>query len=127
MRKRQPLKAIAENCKAEDIQLLFGQFLDDFKHADAIKKEALIEDEPEWIDQEDGRWNYILAATAEALAHEACIDVPIWAKDRKYISPAPIYGGNTKIEGYRRLLEENSLPEFSARNLFMGENVLARR
>lgn len=126
MRKRQPLKAIAENCKAEDIQLLFGQFLDDFRHADAMEKESLIEEEPEWIDQENGRWSYILAATAETLAHEACIDVPIWAKNKKYISPAPIYGGNTKIEGYRKLLEETSLPEFASRNLYLGDSVLVR-
>lgn len=126
MRNRQAMATIPKNVAKHDVSLLWGQFIDDFRHAGIEEKASLLADEPEWMDIEDGKWSRMLAATAEALAHEADIQVPVWTIDEKYVSPVPIYGNGTKNKDYQAFLRDTSLPEFSRRNLFMGDNVLVR-
>lgn len=126
MRTRLPISTIPTSTETDDVKLLFGQFLDDYRHADLEEKAYLLRDEPEWMERQNGRWSYILAATAEALAHEAGIEPPGWVYDTKYVSPVPIYGGDVKLKEYQELLKETALPEFAARNLYMGDNVLTR-
>lgn len=124
MRTRLPISTIPTSTETDDKDLLFGQFLDDYRHADLKEKAYLLRDEPKWIEEED--WSYVLAATAEALAHEAGIEPPEWVYDPKYISPVPSYGFDVRNKEYQEFLKATALPEFASRNLFMGDNVLTR-
>ena len=117
-------KVVELSKKDENIDLLYGQFLDDF--ARSTNKSSCIEKEPNWPTGDNGIWPYLLAATAHKLAHENSISVPKWALSEKYISPKPIYGMNTKDPDFKKYLENTSPMEFKSHNLFFGENILSR-
>lgn len=112
------------NSKDEDMQLAFGQFLDDFAHAK--DKAALIEDEPEWTSDEAGRWYYDFAATAHKLADDNGLPVPSWCLQDKYFASTPQYAFDTTDSEFREYLEQSTPREFAWHGLFLGPNVLAR-
>ncbi|MCL1848001.1 MAG: hypothetical protein FWF91_08605 [Coriobacteriia bacterium] len=108
----------------DDVNMLFSQFLDDFKQAH--NKEALIADEPVWMFSDPGRWYFDLAATAHKLAHDNDLPVPRWALDGGYIAPEPFFAFNTENEEFRDYLRTSTPREFISHNLFLGENILSR-
>lgn len=117
------LADLAENSSEVDMNLAFGQFLDDFKRAD--NKYSLIEKEPVW-NREPGRWKYDFAATAHKLAHDNGLPVPFWALDEQYIAPKPYFAFETKNPEFQDYLRKTTPREFKWHNLFLGENILTR-
>ncbi len=107
----------------EDMTLLFGQFLDDFAHAN--DKAALIDEEPVW-NYDPGRWFYDFAATAHKLAHDYELPVPKWALEDRYVAPEPMYAFNTDDPDFREYLRNSTPREFRWHNLFLGDSVLSR-
>jgi len=109
-----------------DIKLLWGQFLDDFYHAPADERYALIKDEPPYSEGLEEKWLFILAAAAHALANQYGLDVPEWSLGKKYVSEKALYAFDSHIKAHQEYLEETSLPEFKERNLMLGDNILSR-
>ncbi|HIY84029.1 MAG TPA: hypothetical protein H9823_09325 [Candidatus Rubneribacter avistercoris] len=106
-----------------DMELSFGQFLDDFAHAK--DKAALIEEEPSWA-KPAGRWPYDFAATAHKLAHDNNLPVPQWVLKDDYVAPEAYYAFNTRNPEFQEYLRKTTPREFQWHNLFLGENILSR-
>lgn len=117
------LAQIAKKGKKGDMDLAFGQFLDDFNHAS--DKYALIAEEPLWNDA-PGRWFYDFAATAHKLAHDNGLPVPKWALEDRYVAPEPLYAFDTENPDFQAYLRETTPREFQWHNLFLGESILSR-
>ncbi len=107
-----------------DVELAFGQFLDDFAHA--RDKAALIADEPRWPQEYTGRWRYDLAAAAHKLANDNGLPVPAWCIEERYCPDEPLWAFDTEDPQFRSYLRENTPREFRWHNLFLGPNVLQR-
>lgn len=118
------LRSLAARALSEDPDLLYSQFLDDFAHAD--NKADLMGEEPDWKGDNGGYWTILLAATAHKLAHDNSLPVPRWALSKRYVSPEPIYGMDTKNPDFQAYLEKATPMEFCCHNIFLGDNVLAR-
>ncbi len=123
-KQRLSLYDVANNASDNDFDLLFGQFLDDFSHAQ--NKGELIAIEPHWPENTSKHLSCLLAATAHKLAHDNSLPVPQWALKKTYISETPIYGMQTKNPDFQQFLRDTTPIEFSCHNLFLGENVLSR-
>lgn len=117
------LADIAALFDANTITLLFGQFLDDFRHAH--NKLALIKEEPSWS-TDPGRWFYDFAATAHKLALDNDLPVPQWALDKKYVADEPRYAFETENPDFQEHLRQTTPRAFQWHNLYLGENILSR-
>ena len=110
----------------EDENLLYGQFLDDFYYADTPeKKYSLLKDAPLFVPKYD-IFLSVLAATAEKLANDLCLNVPEWVHDDKYILKEAYYAFNTQNPEFREYLINTTPAEYAKRNLFVGETMLER-
>lgn len=118
------LSELASRSAEEDPDLLYGQFLDDFSHAN--DKDKLIDDEPQWKGPDASFWLCVLAATAHKLAHDNSLPVPKWALSERFVSPEPIYGMDTKNPEFQKYLEETTPLEFRWHNVFLGSNAMMR-
>lgn len=107
-----------------DVELSFGQFLDDFAHA--REKAPLIADEPAWSPDEAGRWYYDFAAAAHKLANDNGLPVPPWCIEDRYFPEEPRWAFDTEDPEFRDYLRESTPREFRWHNLFLGPNVLQR-
>lgn len=117
--------SLAQVARAKgDIELSFGQFLDDFAHA--RDKAALIAEEPAWTFDEVGRWYYDLAATAHKLANDNGLPVPSWCIKDCYCANEPQWAFDTTDPSFRDYLRQATPREFRWHNLFLGPNVLQR-
>jgi len=107
----------------EDKDLLFGQFLDDFYHAD--NKAALIADEPP---QNDISLWFIcfLAGAVHRLANDYHLTIPAWVFKKKYIYPGTYYAFDTKNSDFQKYLAETTPDEYRQRNILVGNNALER-
>lgn len=123
VRNYKTLADIADGYDAETIELLFGQFLDDFKRAQ--NKLALIVDEPSW-ENDPGRWVYDFAATAHKLALDNNLPVPQWVLDEKYVAEVPQYAFGTENPEFQTYLRQTTPRAFQWHNLYLGENILSR-
>jgi len=121
--KRLHINEVAEHIGEKDFGLYFGQFLDDYHHAE--NKAELIEEEPD-KELESSEQLCLLAATADRLAWECSIGAPPWVHKKKYYLSKPCFAQATRSLEYQELLRNESLPEFSERNLFYGGNILDR-
>lgn len=117
------LAQLAEKGDIDGLGLAFGQFLDDFKHAQ--NKKALIEDEPEW-QSDPGRWRYDFAAAAHKLAHDNNLPVPSWVLADSYVAETPYFAFDTDNPEFQKYLRETTPREYQWHNLFLGENILSR-
>jgi hypothetical protein len=108
---------------SDNTTLGIGQFLDDFKRVN--NKYELIKDEPVSIHAGPTVLCYA-AAVAHKLANDNDIGVPAWVLSEKYVMSEPIYAHNTKNEKFQEHLRNTSFPEFVARNLYYGDNVMSR-
>ncbi|BCS56564.1 MAG: hypothetical protein ACLSBA_00610 [Adlercreutzia equolifaciens] len=117
------LAQLASSAKVDDMELLFGQFLDDFVHAH--DKRSLIEEEPEWKG-DPGRWRYDFAAAAHKLSHDNDVAVPRWVLKDEYVAETPYYAFGTTNPEFQAYLRETTPREYQWHNLFLGENVLSR-
>jgi len=116
---------IAEAVAYYNFTLAFGQFLDDFRFATDEEKSKLIADEPE-RENVDHLILCHAAAAVHKLANDNGLDVPKWVYDPAYIMPKPYYAHNTQNIEFQKYLHETSPPEYIARNVLLGENVLLR-
>lgn len=117
------LDDLASSVGIDEMELAFGQFLDDFSHAQ--DKMSLIAIEPRWA-SDPGRWRYDFAATAHKLSHDNNIPVPQWALADEYIAETPFYAFDTEDPEFQSYLRETTPREFRWHNLFLGENILKR-
>lgn len=117
------LAQIAQAGEGADVALLFGQFLDDFAHAE--DKLSLIADEPVW-DYDSGRWVYDFAAAAHKLAHDNGLPVPRWALADRYVADEPLYAFDTENPEFQSYLRATTPREYQWHNLFLGNNILSR-
>ena len=124
------IKEISELRYENDEDLLFGQFLDDFRYEESDMY-ALIKDEP-LNEKESELFSCILAATAHKLANDNDLPVPEWVFKRKYVYVREFYpcidddDDGDDIKDFRQHLKATSPYEFAQRNLFFGNNVLSR-
>lgn len=119
----QSLADLAASPEAVDMSLHFGQFLDDFSHAE--NKVALIADEPVWT-RDPGRWRFDFAAAAHKLSHDNDLPVPRWALKDEYVAKTPFYAFDTTNPDFQAYLRETTPREYQWHNLFLGENILTR-
>lgn len=117
------LAQLAASDNLDDLDLRFGQFLDDFAHA--RDKRSLIEEEPEW-EGDPGRWRYDFAAAAHKLSHDNDLPVPRWVLRDEYVAEVPLYAFDTTNPEFQAYLRETTPREYQWHNLFLGENVLSR-
>ena len=117
------LKDVSVLRKTDDVNLLFGEFLDGFYYNQSDRY-SLIQDEPAYDDGD--YYSCFLAATAHKLANDYDITIPEWVFDNKYIYPAEYYPRNTEVEVVRQHLKKTSPTEFAQRNVFFGDKVLSR-
>lgn len=110
----------------EDYTLLYGQFLDDFRHRDQPGKAMLIAEPPRSLPDRPAYYDAMLAASCESLAKDFSLSVPSWVYDPHYYLPSPVYAFDTNIPEYRKLLEDTTPGEFSSRNVFFGDTVMTR-
>ena len=116
---------IAEAVAYHNFSLAFGQFLDDFRSAPDEEKSKLIADEPE-RENVDHLILCHAAAAVHKLANDNGLDVPTWVYNPAYIMPKPYYAHNTQNIEFQKYLHETSPPEYTARNVLFGDNVLLR-
>ena len=116
---------ISEAVAYHNFTLAFGQFLDDFRSAPDEAKSKLIADEPE-RENVDHLILCLAAAAVHKLANDNGLDVPKWVYNPAYIMPKPYYAHNTQNIEFQKYLHETSPPEYVARNVLFGDNVLLR-
>lgn len=104
-------------------ELYYGQFLDDFYHAD--NKAALIADEPPHSSIEPWFICFI-AGAVHKLANDYDLTVPSWVFKEKYIYPGMYYAFDTKNPEFQNYLKENTPAEYRKRNIMVGNNALER-
>gem|GEM_PF-557805 len=123
MRERISIKDIVLMSEDEDEDLLFGQFLDDFYHAE--DKYSLIEEEPPY--REDKKILLCdLAGTAHKLANDYQLSIPDWVFKKRYTSNVIYYAFNTKNPEFQQHLERTTPLEYKQRNLMVGNTSLER-
>lgn len=105
----------------------YGNFLDFFYYSMSNEERAAAIAKPPIGEERHPIDAAKLAATVERLCHLYDLDVPEWVMDDKYILPEPYFGEPyPRIEEYRTILAQESLPEFVKRNLFLGDNCMSR-
>lgn len=105
----------------------YGTFLDVFRQTKdlSLRKEMLSEPPVENGSIEHHIYAASLAATVEELCIEFNIEIPDWVYLSEYVLEEPYFHGVT-MPDYQKFLQENSLPSFKKRNIFVGDNVMSR-
>lgn len=105
----------------------YGTFLDVFRQTRNIelKKEMINLPPVENGSIEHHIYAASLAATVEELCKEFSMEIPDWVFLSNYVLEEPYYHGVT-MPDYQKFLQENSLPAFKKRNIFVGDNVMSR-
>ena len=106
---------------------LLGDLLDDFRHRCSTPEDklALVREAPMWLDVEThADCNAYLAAVAETLCREACIQVPSWTETPLCYLRRPWFAGG--LEMLKAILLGESPVPFRRRNLFVSANALSR-
>lgn len=110
-----------------DRDLLFCQFLDDFRHEPSTTCLRLLVSEP--APTGDDRFDAKLAAAAELLSNRRGITPPKWVfYPGRYLSERYYMAERVcaKDPAARKWFEDTTPEEFSSRNLFCGPDPLAR-
>ncbi|MCL2361782.1 MAG: hypothetical protein FWC73_08230 [Defluviitaleaceae bacterium] len=98
---------------------VLSNFLDDFKRSSSCDR---LTDEPNPIEE---KINSFLAATAEQLAKNYQLQIPLWVYRKIYALKEPFFPSKLKGD-YRFFALKESPLAFSARNIFVTSNVLDR-
>ena len=109
------------SAEESDFTLDYCQFLDDFRKSG--NKRAMVEHPPKEGHSEERL--AFLAAVVETLAEESEIAVPMWAVGVGAIE-RPVYAFDTDNPRFREYLENESLPHFAKRGIYLGPNVMKR-
>ncbi len=130
-RKEDGLLAAADIAAANDPSLTWSQFIDNFRASDEATRRKIVRDEPANVPGADPAFAAFVAATVEALCNEVGMPPPQWVFHARFVLSEPAWGINNiknpeTLAAARALLRAESLPEFAARNLFYGANVLSR-
>jgi hypothetical protein len=116
---------ISDAVACQNFTLAFGQFLDDFRLASGEEKHNLIAEEPTREGVDDVILSHV-AAAVHKLANDNGLTVPQWVHDPIYIMSSPYYARDVQNVEFQKYLQETSPPEYVARNIFFGDNVLLR-
>lgn len=111
----------AQAATAPDRMLMLSQFIDDFRRTRDLR---LVVEKPPLTNIE--RYDVRIAATVESLCNELNLVPPDWVFEKCRFLDTPIYAYGTKNPNARLYFEKTSLPEFSRRKLYLGDNVLSR-
>ena len=103
-----------------DFQRLVNVFVDEFRRADHVRRQAIIMEGP----QQPGRREGLAAAVVSALCREADMAPPPWVCE--IYSPEPFFAFPARGFALRLRLMLESPPPFRTRNVFVPENYLAR-
>ena len=106
-----------------DLALNLNQFLDDFRH-ETEDKGSLIAIEPPLTG--DPSFDARLAATAECLAKESGVRIPLWVWHDARYAAEPVWAFQGSNPEARIYLRQTTPAEFASRNLYTGDNVLSR-
>jgi hypothetical protein len=119
------IKGISEDVNAgERFGIALGGFLDAFYRATRCEREFMIAESP--LDMENREDVPFLAATADKLANDHDLKVPLWAfEPRCYLPDTQPYFQFKHIK-LRCLCMFVSPIEFKHRNIFVTDNVLSR-
>ena len=98
---------------------VLSNFLDDFKRSPSYDR---LSKEPAPI---EAKIDSFLAATAEQLAKNYKLQIPIWVYKKRFVLADPFFPSNLKGD-YRFFALRESPLAFSARNIFVTRNVLDR-
>ena len=107
-----------------DFTLRYCAFLDDFKRAS--NKAALVVQEPPESSLYEPHEYALLAAAVHLLCNRDGVSVPTWVMKDKYKLTQPSFAFGTQNKKYQEFLKETTMPEFSMRNLYYGDNAVNR-
>ena len=107
-----------------DPWLAFGQFLDDWRRTDAVRRARLVEEAPPEVSGEHLRWAALLAAAVECLCAQDDLPFPTWTNRPEHRLPEPWF----LYPGWRlRAWQLADTPAaFRMRNIFGGDRILSR-
>lgn len=128
MRQAQTAAAtVARIARGDPGWIALGDFVDEWRRAEASARPALMSEPPSWPrDDAVRRWAALTAATVDWLASSTPprIPVPDWVRSRQTVLSRPWFlVPGTAIRMH--LLVDTPAP-FSARNIFGGDRILDR-
>ena len=107
-----------------DPWLAIGQFLDDWRTAEAAQRDGMVADALPDTAIEHPRWSALIAAAVDYLCAEDGLAAPAWTRRAEYRLTEPwfLYDG-WRLRAWQ--IAETPVP-FRMRNVFGGDRILAR-
>lgn len=102
-----------------------GNFLDAFYRAADEQRLRMVQREPEAYPDFPNYMLPFLAAMTHKLCNDYRLECPGWVHRKAYFLEEPHFWLNAR-GNLRRVLEEESPPEFKIRNLYVTANTLSR-
>lgn len=104
--------------------LAIGQFLDDWRATDRVKRTRLVGEPLRQVAGDHLRWAALLAAAVDYLCAQDALPAPAWTSRPEYRLPEPwfLYPG-WRLRAWQ--LIETPVP-FRMRNIFGGDRILTR-
>jgi len=114
---------VSDVLKQSDFTFAICAFADEFAISD--NKYEMVKNEPD--KSETDKLNLcILAAVVHKLSKDYNINAPKWINDNCYKMPYPVYSFDTKNTEFQKFLVSSTPMEFASKNVFYGENAIAR-
>ena len=125
-RQEDGLLAARDIMREDDPYLAWSQFIDNFRASDAPTRERMVAAEPPDGPDLDRAFAARVAATVEALCHEAGMRPPAWVYASRFTLAQPYWAFGVEDPAARDYFRRTSPPEFASRNLFCGGRALSR-
>jgi len=118
----QSLKDVSVLAKDGHFDAFLREFIDEFDKASHEKKQQMILQEPDRL--ENPIAGAYLAATAEHLARKNKLLIPDWTNDNQYVLRYPHFG--SPLQSHKAYLLARSPSAFRRRMIFVDMDVLSR-
>ena len=118
----QSLKNVSILAKDGHFDALLREFVDEFDMASYDKKQQMISEEPEKM--ENLIAGAYLAASAEHLARKHKLLIPEWTNNSEYVLRHPHFG--SPLQSHKAYLLARSPSSFRRRMIFVDMDVLSR-
>ena len=114
---------VSDVFEQSDFTFALCAFADEFAISD--NKYEMIKDEPN-KSKADKLSLCVLAAVVHKLSKDHDTETPEWINNDCYKMPYPVYSFNTNNKEFQEFLINSTPVEFASKNVFYGENAIAR-